>query len=289
MDSLSDSLQFIVQRTLGHRNAVITGDDLTAAAQQLSKDGAVDVKAAFRFFSKQFNKFFEQQGYDPHTNGELWLLHQIARTNPHLIVDAGANDGFWSHLASTACPQSFVHAFEPVPQTFAEMSRHLAGRPNIVLNNCGLLDEDGFALLNVFEASHTLSSLHDYRADRSTQVRCLMRTGDGYAAEHGITRINFLKIDVEGAEGKVLAGFRRMIDGGQIDLIQFEYGKVNAVSKWLLADAYQQLGVDYEIGPLSATGVQFKPYELDDEDFFGRNLIACRRDRPDLRALLSNG
>ena len=47
------------------------------------------------------------------------------------------------------------------------------------------------------------------------QLDCEVRRGADYAAEHGIAAIDMLKINVEGAEGKVLEGFEPMISEGQ--------------------------------------------------------------------------
>src|SRR5258706_14772622 len=48
---------------------------------------------------------------------EPWLQRQGFRT----IVDVGANEGQFAHLARMAFPQAALHCFEPLPDCFAKL------------------------------------------------------------------------------------------------------------------------------------------------------------------------
>src|SRR5207248_3898984 len=61
-----------------------------------------------------------------------------------------------------------------------------------------------------------------------------LTTGDDFCARLGVSAIDLLKIDVEGMESAVLAGFQRMLASGSIGAIQFEYQFVNPVTRFLL-------------------------------------------------------
>jgi hypothetical protein len=90
-----------------------------------------------------------------------------------------------------------------------------------------------------------------------------------------ITGIDFLKVDVEGMEERVLKGFAGMLALGAIKIIQFEYGYVNAVTKFLLRDFYEMLRpYDMVIGKIYPTYVDFREYKLNHEDFLGPNFLA---------------
>lgn len=74
-------------------------------------------------------------------------------------------------------------------------------------------DEDGDAEFHAVEGLHGLSSMVRSVADeagrfgaRYSTLRMPMRRLDGLIAEAGLQRIDFLKVDVEGAEEQVLAG-----------------------------------------------------------------------------------
>ena len=50
-------------------------------------------------------------------------------------------------------------------------------------------------------------------------------TIDNFCKQREIRHINFLKIDVEGADPYVIYGAQNLISNGSIDFVQFEYGK----------------------------------------------------------------
>jgi Methyltransferase FkbM domain len=114
------------------------------------------------------------------------------------------------------------------------------------------------------------------------RVECLrgrVVRGADYCAEHGISTIDCLKIDVEGAEHLVLQGFGDLLTPNRIPVIQFEYGMVNIVTKFLLRDFYQLLeGRGYRVGKLFPRQVRFREYRFRDEDFLGPNYVAASAD-----------
>jgi hypothetical protein len=106
--------------------------------------------------------------------------------------------------------------------------------------------------------------------------------GDDYFHERGVDRIGFLKVDTEGHDYKVLKGFSGMIARGSVDMIQFEYNRLNIIAKAMLADFYQLLNEEltangYVIGRIYPRGVRFKSYHPTDENFIDGNFVAVRR------------
>ena len=62
-----------------------------------------------------------------------------------------------------------------------------------------------------------LTTTVDYRRERMTgSARGEVRTGDGYVEAHGLDRIDFLKVDVEGSEDRVLTGFEKTLAQGRV-------------------------------------------------------------------------
>lgn len=221
--------------------------------------------------------------YDWRSNGENWLLNQLARFRPSVVFDVGANVGDWSMLARNALPESQLHSFEIVESTYSVLRERLAGNAGVVLNNFGLSDKSGTITMHLYDGTSELTSHVAYPHGRYREVICPVRRGDEYMQERGIERIDFLKIDVEGAEHLVLHGFGAMLEGGQIDVIQFEYGKVNIITHFLLRDFYEFFeSRGYLVGKLFPDFVDFRPYELEDEDFLGPNYVAVRKTRTDI-------
>jgi FkbM family methyltransferase len=231
----------------------------------------------------------ENYNYNPKTNGEYYLLRVLASRSMNCVFDVGANVGHWTIVAHEICPAATIHAFEIVPQVFDRLRHNTSGLPSIVANNFGLADSQGPVSVKFFHDDPELSSLIDVPYDRaSVWVPSSTVTGDAYCEQRGINRVDLLKIDTEGSELMVLRGLNGILSSGGIDVIQFEYSRLNIVRRFLLKDFYDVLGdSQYAIGKLFPNHVAFKPYDLLDETFMGPNYVAVRRARPDLIELLS--
>lgn len=84
-------------------------------------------------------------------------------------------------------------------------------------------------------------------AVQEKQEAVSLKTLDGYCEEKNIQAVDFLKIDVEGHELEVLRGAERMLKGGRIGIIQFEYGGCNIDSRVFLKDLFDAfMGLPYE-------------------------------------------
>ncbi|TSA50859.1 MAG: FkbM family methyltransferase [Sphingobacteriales bacterium] len=140
--------------------------------------------------------------------------------------------------------------------------------------------------------SHTHSSLYEIKgidyAVQKTEIIELVK-GDSFIEKHSIENIDFLKLDVEGAELDALKGFEKSLVNYKIRMIQFEYGYINITSKNLLTDYYDFFKKhNYIIGKIYPKHVQFRPYHFKQEDFIGPNYIAIHEADTELKNLLSN-
>jgi hypothetical protein len=155
--------------------------------------------------------------------------------------------------------------------------------------NLGLSDAAGEVTLRHYPGLPALTTATDYpHPFPSTELLGRVEPGDALAARLGVERIDLLKIDVEGMEPRVLAGFSGCFERGAIELVQFEYGRVNILSRFLLRDFYAFFTErGYRVGKLYPERVDFRPYDLADEDFLGPNYVACRSLRADLVEALS--
>jgi FkbM family methyltransferase len=226
---------------------------------------------------------------DPARNGEYWLLRTLGQFDFQIVFDVGANRGEWASEASRFFPHAVIHAFEISPETFRHLAASTAADARIRANAFGLAEEAATVRLHVSPANDKVSSLlpiQELPYQRKlpwTETEAKVRAGDEYCREADIEQIGLLKIDVEGAENRVIAGFSKMIEGGRIDVIQFEYGQANIHSRFLLLDYYRYLGqLGYQIGKLMPRWVSFKSYAETDEDFMGLNYIAVHESRPDI-------
>jgi FkbM family methyltransferase len=136
------------------------------------------------------------------------------------VVDVGANIGLYSILgASRVGDTGRVWAFEPSRESYDRLLR------NLELNRCGCVQSIQAALGDAPNRSSTLMSdagygEHESRGVSGEVVR--QTTLDACAAEYGINRIDFIKIDVEGGEYRVLLGAKETLSANQNVRVVFE-------------------------------------------------------------------
>jgi hypothetical protein len=159
------------------------------------------------------------------------------------------------------------------------------------VNAVGLSDAPGTLDVHVYPGFTEGASATGFEHPEmwSQLQKCDVIVGDSFCEEHGIERIDFLKIDTEGLDLRVLRGFDRMLGSGAVEVVQFEYGLANIVSRALLVDFHAFLGGHgFAVGKIWPTDVEFRAYDpRSDEDFRGPNYLAVRLDRTDLLARLS--
>lgn len=130
------------------------------------------------------------------------------------VVDAGANFGWHAvHLAKLVGREGKVIAFEPIPQSFQELTE------NRQLNGCENLEIANLALGNV-ESTVTfyLPSIHlgggaaSQFLDIGEKIQVPMRRLDDFLEQRGIMRVDFVKADIEGGELNLLRGAERLFE-----------------------------------------------------------------------------
>lgn len=232
--------------------------------------------------------------YDFNKNGEKELLSNLSALNFKVIFDVGCNVGEWSQTAVRYFPAAHIHCFELSEGTFETLSENLKG-PNFVLNNMGMGDKDAVVEYKDYGENSKVNTLlvnatyHDRKIDFQIK-RATIRSGHSYCAEKGVDHIDFLKIDVEGADHLVLEGFGDLLQKKAIRVIQFEYGYTHGDAKFLMRDFYrlfEQHG--YMVGRVQKGGVVFEDWTYKHNDFrSGPNYVAIRLDDAELAGLLAS-
>jgi FkbM family methyltransferase len=134
-----------------------------------------------------------------------------------VFIDAGANEGLYSLFASRCVgPSGRVFSFEPSQREFHRLSCNIQinGLENVQAVPAALSDESGEAELHVADSTHagqnTLGTfIYEVPLLRTEKVSA--RTLDSFVAEHGVARLDVVKLDVEGAERRVLEGSRAVL------------------------------------------------------------------------------
>lgn len=241
-------------------------------------------------FGRALNRFYENRNHDVQSNGELTLLKKLNKVNPSVIIDGGANIGSYAKIANQHIANATIYAFEPVKDTFNQLTENVDTIPLINPINKGLYKETKQQAINIYNSS-THSSLVDieglsYSTTKTETIELLK--GDQFVKDQKIAQIDLLKLDVEGAEYDAILGFRECFEKGNIRMVQFEYGYINITTKKLLIDFYNLFDSwGYQVGKVFPKSVEFRPYQYKYEDFLGPNYIAVRKTDTELIKLLT--
>jgi len=168
-------------------------------------------------------------------SGDPYIEFMRAKVPPGgSVIDVGANIGFYTVLAGLAvgCTGQ-VHAFEPQPAIYEQLVYHIALNN---LDNCcfanamAVGESSGSVTLVVPSRTHSgIAHLacRDGTAgaaeEERMEVPCIAL--DDYLREHKIHRIDYLKMDVEGAELLVCKGAKEMWRRMPPTYIQCEVGE----------------------------------------------------------------
>lgn len=163
------------------------------------------------------------------------------------VFDVGANLGFYTTLiARLVGPAGHVHAFEPDPLSFGILAGRTAKRANVESTWTAVGDHTGRITLYCHRSNRADNRVHPSLGDETAEaVEVPLTTLDDYCDARGISRIDAVKIDVQGAEVAVLRGFERTLLGRTQPrwlLIEFSPGHLRAAGSspeafWAILDA----------------------------------------------------
>lgn len=131
-----------------------------------------------------------------------------------VVFDIGANVGWYALHIATARPRTRVLAFEPVPETFANLQANarLNHLGNLTLFNHGLSErEETQRFFFSAEATGAASAVNLTDTATTRQVDVRVRRLDDVTRELGFGP-DFIKCDVEGAELFVFRGGTRSLE-----------------------------------------------------------------------------
>lgn len=138
-----------------------------------------------------------------------------------VFVDVGANQGELTLVAARRARRGRVIAFEPVPRWYERLAANVAlnAFPHVTLVRMGVSDHAGEAAMYASDgaAAHAsfnegLSSFERRTPDDRLVGTFPVTTLDAWAEGEGLTRLDLVKVDVEGAERAVLEGARALIE-----------------------------------------------------------------------------
>lgn len=223
---------------------------------------------------------------DSATNGEEAVIACASRrlaTGGATIFDVGANRGDWTRafISALANPEACFHALEPSGDTFSVLEIALKADSRVALHRVGLGDEAGELELQIYDRAAGGNSLFEREGTRlevTDREAVAIETGDEFCRKGAIESIDFLKLDTEGYEMRVLAGLNTMLSAGKVRCLQFEYGGTWIDARSFLKDAFALLvPLGFAIGKIHPAGVRIlKEYRQEYDDFRYANFLAMQ-------------
>lgn len=152
-----------------------------------------------------------------------------------ICMDVGANIGCTAILLAQLGAQ--VVAFEPTPHTFSSLTRNIdqSGLRNIRCHNYALGSTEGGAKVTYSDSDRSGAFVGEPGVGQTADIE-VKRLDDVFAILE-IPRVDFIKLDVEGFEGKVIEGGWNVISSHR-PVIQMELNSwcLNALQRIALPD-----------------------------------------------------
>lgn len=147
-----------------------------------------------------FSKFRKTKNYEKYL-----YLRNINKGD--VVLDLGANHGYYTSLFSEIITNSGqVHAFEPVPENFKRLKSLKSLNKNVIFNQLAIGKRKDTGIirydLNDLEKASLLKCCSTNLKESVTQIT----TVDNYIKEFPLSKVNFIKCDVEGSELDVFTG-----------------------------------------------------------------------------------
>ena len=163
-----------------------------------------------------------EHGYEPEMGATLRRYLQPGG----IFVDIGANEGFFTvQAAKIVGPKGKVLAVEPQGrlQEVIRKNVELNGLTNVTLVRSAVSDRPGEAELHISPSTNTgstgLSQSTRYRVPHEAVP---VNTLEGILDQHGIEKVDLMKMDIEGFEYEALTGAERLLKSGRIRAIALE-------------------------------------------------------------------
>jgi FkbM family methyltransferase len=150
---------------------------------------------------------------------ELRLLRRLVRPGD-IILDIGANIGFYSRLLSTlAGPSGKVYSFEPDDTNFIHLLTNIRGLLNVEPIKKAVAESSGFLKLYtspMLNVDHRTYKVDDYAEEQDIAATSV----DDFV--EGRFRVNLIKIDIQGFEVFALRGMKRTLEENEDIIILAE-------------------------------------------------------------------
>jgi FkbM family methyltransferase len=210
-------------RALLRREA--TDDELKNDLMDLDQEGSRRLFIYKIANSKEFeNRIIRSKRLHTERGIDLCFdLRDYAPYEPRIVFDVGANVGQTTRYFRSNLPQADIFSFEPVKQTFDELTHSTRGLDGIYCFDFALGAREENVQIFYQKDSGWNSIPKNIDQGLGSEV-IKVRRFDDFVDERSLNHVDLLKIDTEGHELEVLKGAEKSLDRKQISFIFCEIG-----------------------------------------------------------------
>ena len=199
--------------------------------------------------------------------------------NP-IIIEAGGRDGIDTIKMAKFWPQSVIYTFEPVPELYETITRNIKRFSRIKSYPIALSENNGIATFYLSEYWHDLGTvsgsssllppkehlIYDHSVIFPRSMKVETRRLDDWACENGISKIDFLWLDMQGYELNMLMTSEL---GRKAKAIYLEVSFVEAyrgqylyedVKKWMHSNGFFLAAVDFDENAIESELIEKNRY-----------------------------
>lgn len=157
----------------------------------------------------------------------------LEKLDVQVAIDGGAYHGEWANYYLQQFPRAQVYMFEPFPASQAILKENLGTNPraHLIPAALGQHCERRMLYVNQLAATNSLFQTSSGAGDKHPDPNWMKPAGseeievttlDRFCEEKSISRVNLLKLDVQGAELLALRGGEGLLSRRAIDVIYLE-------------------------------------------------------------------
>ncbi len=154
-------------------------------------------------YDDRYNIFYHEGPYE--------LNSEVSVKERDIVIDCGANMGFFSAIASERAPLGKVYAFEPSSAVIEKYLKQTAKyRENISIERVALSDICGE--MNMAIDNNNIGASSIIMTDEKVMYEKVeITTLDQFVEENKLPYVSYIKADIEGAERNMLSGATRVL------------------------------------------------------------------------------
>ena len=201
------------------------------------------------------------------------------------ILDVGANIGMYSICYSKIFSNGIIHSFEPVKKNYQTLIANIKSNKirNIISYQFGLLDKKKNLKIGIPDAKthkRYKKNINDglfsiFAKKKSLKIKLFSL--DDLNKDNFFNKIDFIKIDVEGAESLVLEGAKKTIKKHK-PIIQIEFNELTEILGKKKIDFFIKFAkkYDYNVSYLTR-GYKLKRHIDLKKDFFSDLILSSKK------------